>query len=148
VADRLDLTSDIAAAVDGAAARGRTLVLGYIGDDGYPAISFRGSTQVHGPEQLAIWARKPDEGFAKAIADRPQVSLLYYSPDGPGPKFLSFQGRARVEPSANDEVYSNSLEGEQAQDPERKGVAVIVDIDSVNGFGAEGPFRMEREAAV
>jgi hypothetical protein len=146
VADRLDLTGDIAAAVDGAAARGSALVLGYIGDDGYPAISFRGSTQVHGPEQLAVWARKAHEGFAKAVAERPQVSLLYYSPDGPGPKYLSFQGRARVDPSANDEVYAAQIEGEKKQDPDRNGVAVIVDVDSVNGFGAQGAFRMERAA--
>jgi hypothetical protein len=146
VADRLDLTGDIAAAVNGAAARGSALVLGYIGDDGYPAISFRGSTQVHGPEQLAVWARKADSGLAKVIADRSQVSLLYYSREGPGPMLLSFQGRARVEPSANDDVYANMIDGEKAQDPERKGVAVIIDVDSVNGFGADGPFRMEREA--
>jgi hypothetical protein len=147
VADRLDLTGDIAAAVDGAAARGSALALGYIGDDGYPALSFRGSTQVHGPEQLAIWARKADSGLAKVVAERPQVSLLYYSPDGPGPKFLTFQGRARVEPSASDDVYANMIDGEKAQDPERKGVAVIIDVESVNGFGADGPFRMERQAA-
>jgi hypothetical protein len=36
MADRLDLSGDIAAAVDGAAARGSALVLGYIGDDGLP----------------------------------------------------------------------------------------------------------------
>jgi hypothetical protein len=144
VADRLDLTGDIATAVDGAAARGAALVLGYVADDGYPALSFRGSTQVHGPQQLAIWARKPDEGLAKVIADRPEVSLLYYSPDGPGPKYLSFRGRARVEPSANHDVFAHIIDGEKAQDPERKGVAVIVDVDSVSGFGPDGPFQMER----
>jgi hypothetical protein len=99
---------------------------------------------VHAADQLAIWARKPDAGFAKVIAERPQVSLLYYSPDGPGPKLLTFQGRARVDPSVNDVVYANMIDGEKAQDPERKGVAVVIDVDSMNGFGAEGPFRMER----
>jgi hypothetical protein len=146
MADPLDLTGDVAAAVDGAAARGSALVLGYVGDDGFPAISFRGSTQVRGPQQLAVWARKRDDGLARVIAERPQVSLLYYAADGPGPKYLSFQGRARVEPSANDEVYEAMIEGEQRQDPERNGVAVVIEVDSVNGFGADGPFRMEREA--
>jgi hypothetical protein len=145
MADPLDLTGDVAAAVDGAAARGSALVLGYIGDDGFPAISFRGSAQVRGPQQLAVWARKRDDGLARVIAERPQVSLLYYAADGPGPKYLSFQGHARVEPAANDEVYEAMIEGEQRQDPERNGVAVVIDVDSVNGFGADGPFRMERE---
>jgi len=149
MADKLDLTGEIAKAVDGAALRGKTLALGYLGDDGYPAVSFRGSTQVHGPEQLAIWARKADEGFAKAIAERPQVSLVYYGgPDGPGPMFLSFKGRARVDPSADEQVWSRMIEGEQQQDPDRHGVAVVVEVERVEGFAATGPFVMERDEGV
>ena len=72
----------------------------------------------------------------------------YYSPDGgPGPRYLSFAGRAHVDPSANDEVYAAIVQGERDQDPDRNGVAVTVDVDSVNGFGDNGPFRMEREAS-
>jgi hypothetical protein len=145
MADKLELTRDIALAVDGAAERGDALVLGYVGDDGYAAISFRGSTQVYGPQQLAIWARKPDEGFAQVIRERPQVSLLYYSPSAPGPRYLSFHGHARVDPTANDAVYANMIEGERRQDPEARGVAVIIEVQSVNGFGADGAFRMERD---
>jgi hypothetical protein len=140
----MDLTGDIATAVDGAAARGHALVLGYIGDDGYPVVSFRGTTQVRGPQQLAIWARKTDDGFAKAIADRPQISLLFYEPESPGVKYLTFRGRARVDPSANDEVYENSIDLEKAHDPDRKGVAVVIDVDSVFGYGPEGTFQLER----
>jgi hypothetical protein len=80
MADKLDLSGDIASAVDSAASRDRPLALGYVDEDGNASVSFRGSTHVHGPEQLAIWARKTDDGFATAIAARPQVSLLYYSP--------------------------------------------------------------------
>jgi hypothetical protein len=144
--DKLDLTGEIAEAIDGAALRGKTLVLAYLGDDGYPAVSFRGSTQVYDAQQLAIWARKADEGFAAAIAERPQVSLVYYGgPDGPGPMFISFKGRARVERAADEEVYSRMIEGERDQDPDRKGVAVIVEVESVQGFAADGPFVMERD---
>jgi len=122
--------------------------MGYVDEDGNASVSFRGSTHVHGSQQLAIWARKPDEGFAKAIADHPQVTLVYYSPDGgPGPRYLSFAGRAHVDRSANDEVYAAIIQGERDQDTDRNGIAVIVDVDSVNGFDADGPFRMEREAS-
>jgi hypothetical protein len=146
MADPINLSGDIANAVNGAAERGSTLVVGYIGDDGFPALSFRGSTQVRGPQQLAFWARNRDAGIAKAIADRPQVSLLFYESDGPGPRYLSLQGRAHVDPSADDAVYANMIEGERKQDPERAGVAVIIDVDSVRGFGANGPFQMQRDA--
>jgi len=145
MAGKLDLSGDIASAVDSAATRDRPLALGYVDEDGNASVSFRASTHVHGPQQLAIWARKAGDGFAKAIAARPQVSLLYYSPGAsPGPFYLSFRGQAHVDPSANDEVYSAIIEGERQQDPERKGVAVIIDIDSVNGFGDAGAFRLER----
>ena len=148
MADKLDLNGDIATAVDSAPSRGHSLVLGYVDEEGNASVSFRGSTHVHGSQQLAIWARKPDEGFAKAIAAHPQVSLVYYSPGaGPGPFHLSFRGQAHVDPSADDEVYAAIVEGERQQDPDRKGVAVIIDVDSVNGYGEDGPFRMERETS-
>jgi hypothetical protein len=147
MADRLDLTGDVALAIDDAAERGHAIVLGYIGDDGYAAISFRGSTQVHGAKQLALWARKPNEGLAKVIGRRPHVSLLYYSPEGPGPKYLSIHGHARVDASANDDVYAKMIEGERQQDPERNGVAVVIDVETVDGFGADGPFSMHSDAS-
>jgi hypothetical protein len=142
MSDELDLTGDIAAAINGAAARGHALALGYIDEDGYPAVSFRGSTQVHGPTQLAIWARKLDDGFVRSIAARPQVTLVHFEYGGPGPAWLSIRGQAHLEPSANDAVYAAMIEGERQQDPERKGGAVLIDVESVRGFGADGPFAM------
>lgn len=146
MADALDLTGDIATAIDGAALRGATLALAYVRDDLSPAVSFRGSTHVHGPTELALWVRKRDSGFVKAIAERPGVSLVYYGgPDGPGPRFLSIEGRARVAPELDDEVWSAIIEGERQQDPERKGVAVLIEVDSVTGFGADGLFQQARD---
>ena len=116
MSDDLDLTGDIALAIDAAAQRGHTLAVGYLDDDGYPAVSFRGSTQVHGPRQLAIWARRPDDGFAQAIATRPRVTLVYYGgPGGPGPMFLSIRGHARIDPAANAAVYAGMIEGERTR---------------------------------
>jgi hypothetical protein len=146
MADTLDLTGEIAEAIDGAVLRGRQPAIAYVDDEGNPAVSFRGSTHVHGPEQLAIWVRKRDSGLAAAIAARPQVHLVYFSPDGPGPRYLSLKGRAHADPSANDAVYDATVAPEQALDPEREGIAVIIDVDSVDGFAATGPFRMERSA--
>jgi hypothetical protein len=144
--DTLDLTQ-FAATIDTAAERGHAFTLGYIDDDGYPAVSFRGSTHVHGPEQLAIWVRKVDDGFVKAIAGRPQVTLLYYGRGGPDPMYLSIRGRARVDPSVNDAVYKKIIEGERGQDPEQKGVAVVIDVESVRGFAATGAFQLTAAGA-
>src|SRR2546426_4187758 len=56
---KLELDDDIKNAVNGALEAGHPIVMGYVGDSGYPRLSFRGSTQVYGPQQLAIWVRKP-----------------------------------------------------------------------------------------
>jgi hypothetical protein len=139
--DKLDLSGDIASAIDGAALRGKTAVLGYVGDDGYAAISFRGSLQVHGSTQLAFWARKAEGGVVAAVSKDPKVSVLYYGgPDGPGPVFLSFHGTAKVDSGANDDVYGRMIEGERGQDPDRAGVAVVIDVQTVQGFAADGGF--------
>jgi hypothetical protein len=141
MADPLDLTGEIAEAIEGAALRGKTVVLGYVDEEGYAAMSFRGSAQVHRPTQLAVWSRKADEGLVTSIGTRPKVSLLYFGgADSPGPKFLSIRGTAHVDPSANDEVYDRMVQGERDQDPEHKGVAVLIDVQSVRGFGADGAF--------
>jgi hypothetical protein len=143
--DALDLTGEIASAIDGAALRGSTLALAYVRDDLSPSVSFRGSTHVHSPTELALWARKPDSGLAAAIAERPRVSLVYYGgQDGPGPMFLSIEGRARVAPEINDEVWAAIIDGERQQDPERNGVAVLIEVDSVTGAGAGGFFQQTR----
>jgi hypothetical protein len=138
MADSVDLTGDIAAAVNGAAASGHPIVISYVDDDGYPATSFRGSAQVYSPRQLAVWARKPDEGLARAIADRPKVSLVYFNRDSPGPRYLAFRGLARVDPNAKNTVYANMIESEQRVDPDRHGVAVVIDVEVVQGAGSTG----------
>jgi hypothetical protein len=96
MADPLDLTGEIAEAINGAVLRGHTPVLGCVDDSGYAA--------------------------------------------------LSFGGQARIDPSTSDVVYAGmvELELEQQQDPDQGGVAVIIEVDSVNGFGAGGPFQMAR----
>jgi hypothetical protein len=142
--DTIDLTGDIAAAIDGAVTRGATLSLAYVRPDGSPAVSYRGSTQVHGPKDLAIWVRKRDEGLAAAIAENPRVALAYYAPEGPGAKYLSIEGRARVAPEINDEVFAGMVELEQGMDADRNGVAVLIEVDSVAGAGADGFFQQSR----
>jgi hypothetical protein len=146
MADELDLTTkEIPAAVNRAALRGHTLAIAYIDETGGPSVSFRGSVHVHGPKELALWSRKRDAGLAKAIEQNPRVHLIYFGgADGPGPRYLSFKGSARVDPSQNDAVYSAIIEPEQNQDEERNGVAVIVEIESVDGYSPDGAFRQER----
>ncbi|MFZ0090122.1 MAG: hypothetical protein WAL63_11485 [Solirubrobacteraceae bacterium] len=58
--------------------------------------------------------------------------------------FLSIEGRARVAPELNDHVWASMIEGERQQDPERQGVAVAIEVDSIAGAGADGFFQQSR----
>lgn len=140
----LDLTGDIQTAVDGAMLNGPAIVIAYVKEDGTPSLSYRGSTQVFSKDQVAVWARNPTEGLPANVAERPKVSLLYFNRNTPGPFFLNIAGRARVAPEDNDTVYDNMLQGERDRDPDKKGVAIVIDVDSVRGAGPDGPIQMER----
>ena len=67
--------------------------------------------------------------------------MLYRSQTVP---LLRFTGRARVVDNAadKDKAYNLAHEKERAQDAEKKGTAVIIDLDEVfgvTGFGKDGP---------
>jgi hypothetical protein len=143
MASELQLTQELTDEINGAFASGRPFVLAYIDGEGYPRLSHRGSTHVHSSDQLAIWARNPEGGCQRAIAERPKVALYYFRPDPLG--LLSMTGRARVSPEDNDAVWEATPQRERDLDPERRGVAVIIDLDSVQGLGPDGFFAMTRD---
>lgn len=73
--------------------------------------------------------------------------MIFFEQGGPGAYYLSIKGRARVAPELDDVVYARMIERERGQDPERKGVAVVIDVDRIEGAGAAGYFLHERVAA-
>jgi hypothetical protein len=139
--DPVNLTGEIVAAIDGAVLRGHPLAVSFVRDDGSPSVSFRGSIYVRSANQLAIWVRKRDSGLAAAIVQRPRVSLVFLEPEGPGARYLAIEGRARLAPELDQEVYDAIVEPERQQDSERLGVAVLIDVDSVSGAGENGYFQ-------
>jgi hypothetical protein len=144
MADPINLTGEIQAAIDGAVLRGRPLMLAYVREDGSPAATVRGSTHVHSPTELAIWVRKRHEGLAKAIGREPRVSLVFLEPGGPGAAYLTIQGRARLAPELAEQVYAAIPQSERDQDPERNGVPALIDVDAVAGAGSAGFFQQSR----
>jgi hypothetical protein len=66
---------------------------------------------------------------------------MYRSPSVP---LLQFAGRARITgvPEERDRAFDLSHAKEREKDPDRKGRAVIIDLDEVKGvlgFGKDGP---------
>lgn len=136
VLTELKLTDDMQEAVNSAFAMRRPMVISYVDPDGAPQLSYRGSTQAFSATQLAVWVRNPEGRILESIANNPAVALLfgYFEPDDRG--FMIFHGRARTDDSdaVRDRVYGNAHEFERSQDAERKGVAMVIDLDSVDGF--------------
>ena len=138
--------------VDNALAARHPMVVAIADADGQPMLSFRGSTQAFSDHELALWVRNADGGFMAAIAHNPKVALMYRDEDSRAT--FQFQGHARVaaDQATRAAVYAKMAEAERNHDPARGGVAVIVELDRVEGWfamSANGPVdrvRLLREA--
>jgi len=132
--------------VNTALERGRMLSFAYVDPEGRPALSFRGSLQTHGDSQLAIWVRNPEGGLLKAVRAGHVHVVALYGQLTPEKAFITFRGRARIDNSdaARRAVYQSAPKLEQDLDKEQRGVALIIDLDSVDGLLGGQLLRMRR----
>jgi len=133
---KVKLSEDMKAAIDGAFGAGKPVAIAYVDAGGAPRLSYRGSTQAFSDTQLAIWVRNPAGRILESIASNPAVALIYGDFNPTDRRFMIMRGRAGRDDRTptRERVYANSHEFEQSQDPERKGVAVVIELESVEGF--------------
>ena len=145
VLTELKLSADMKKAVDTAFERKKPIVISYIENDA-PKLSFRGSTQAFSDTALAIWVRMPDGPILEGVKKNPAVSLIYGDFRADGRDFMIFRGKARIDKSdaVRKRVYESAHAFEQSQDKERKGNALIIDLDSVEGFFGGALLKMKR----
>jgi hypothetical protein len=143
-ATELKLTPEIAAAVNGALMNATPIIVAYVDAGGVPHLSLRGTTQVYGDQQLAIWIRDAEGGLLKAIETNPALTFFYRDPATRAVYQFTGRGHADADPAVRDVVFDNSPEPERNIDPQRAGVAVVVELDKVEGGGPGGRIRMER----
>jgi hypothetical protein len=145
VLTELKLSEDMKKAINTAFERMKPIVISYI-ENGAPKLSYRGSTQAYSDTALAIWVRMPDGPILEGVKNNPAVALMYgdFRPDGRD--FMVFRGKARLDKTeaARKRVYESAHPYEQSQDKERKGNAVIIDLDSVEGFFGGALLKMKR----
>ncbi len=84
-------------------------------------------------------ARNPEGGLPGALAHNPNVTLVYREPNPAGGRsraVINLRGRGRVSDGEAErrKVYETMPEVERVPDPEMKGVAVIVEIESITGL--------------
>ena len=135
----MKLTDQIKAALGDPFGSGLFSIISYVDANGQPNLSFRGSIHVHSANQLALWARNPEGGLLKALKDhggQGKVGIIYRNPNPDARAMLTFKGTAHVDdsPAMRDKVYSEIPTQEQNSDRDKKGSAVIIDLDSVDGM--------------
>jgi hypothetical protein len=143
-AAELRLTGEIKSAVNGAFDNQTPMMIAYTDEGGEIHLSFRGTIQAYSDDQLAVWAREPGGGLPRHIATRPKVTLFYHDPKTR--TTYTFYGRAWLADEADIRtvVFENSPPREQQMDFRRNGVAIIVDLDKVEGRAASGRVLMLR----
>jgi general stress protein 26 len=131
--------------INGALANNTPICVAYVDENGMPHMSLRGSTHVHSPTQLAIWARSKDSGLATAIAKNPNVGLLYR--DSNTRSTLVVQGKAHVatDPETSERVWNSIQDVEQKHETHEAGCAIIIDVVSMGGGTPKGGVRVVRE---
>jgi hypothetical protein len=137
--DQVALTPALKQMVKDALVERHPMLLSYVGLAGGPILSFRGSTQAFSDDQLALWIRKPEGNFIQSIRRNPQVALMYRNEDTKAT--YQFQGRARVSADETERgrVFESAPKAERDHDPDRRGVAVIIDLDRIEGYAGLGP---------
>jgi hypothetical protein len=125
--------------VDHALVERHPMLIAYVDLDDRPVVTFRGSTQVFGDDKLAIWIRHADGAFIRAVRRNPNVALMYRNEDTKAT--YQFRGRAAVSAAEADRrrVFDAAPEAERNHDLERRGVALIITLDSLQGYAGLGP---------
>jgi hypothetical protein len=116
----------------------RPVIMAHIDEQGRPVMTYRGSVVAFSETQLGVWARNAEGGTATSLEKHPDVQLVYRESGGPGQRsraVLTFRGKARIDNSeaARKRVYETMPQRERDADPEMKGAAIIVDLESVTG---------------
>src|SRR5690348_5329737 len=148
---QLKLTPELHSTINSALAEGHPLVLAVVDRSGQPRLSFRGSLQTYSDTRLGFWLRNVQGSTLESIRSNPKVALIYRSTTTP---LLQFQGRARIatDDTERERVFEAAPEAERRTDPERKGLAIIIDltkVEGVLGISPQGPIwcRMAADAA-
>jgi general stress protein 26 len=149
-ATELKIPPELKERVNAALAQRHPIMITYVDETGQPNLTFRGSTQVFSDTQLAIWVRNAGGKMIRSIQKNPKVALMYRDEDAKAT--YSMQGRAHIDTSedARKRVYDTMAQVERDHDFAHLGVAMIIDLDLVEGYaglspqGQISPIRMAR----
>ena len=128
----------------GALENGTPVIVGYADADGKPHLSYRATLQVIAGDQLGMWIRDPRGGLVRALPTNPNLACFYS--DRTKGVTLQFMGRGRVvdDDAIRTAIYDASPKLERDMDWRRGGVAVVVDVERVEGRDSSGRVLMAK----
>jgi predicted pyridoxine 5'-phosphate oxidase superfamily flavin-nucleotide-binding protein len=114
------MTDEMKQRVDNAFEEKKYCVRATTSDDGFPDMSFRGSTFVFDDEHIAFWDRSFGASTTK-LEINPHVSMHFY--DKENRLGWGFYGTATIHKDGNirQQIMRRTVKGELDKDPERKG---------------------------
>jgi predicted pyridoxine 5'-phosphate oxidase superfamily flavin-nucleotide-binding protein len=122
--------------LDAALADGTPCLVGTASKDGRPQISPKGSVTVFDDHTLCYWERSHRSSQAR-IGENANVMVYYRNPARKENPYragcIRFHGRARLVASGpeREKAWSLTNHEEQSKDPEKKGAAVLIDLDLI-----------------
>ena len=132
----IKLTDQIRSLLNSALADGTPCLLGTSTKDGHPQISPKGSIVVFDDDTLCYWERS-NRSALKRLEENPHVAIFYRNAAKAAANFragvIRFYGDAKLLSSGadRDKVWELIPEAERKPDPEKKGTAVLVRLNSV-----------------
>jgi hypothetical protein len=119
-------------------------LLGSTLPDGFAQITPRGGTMVYDDEHIGLWERGSGSS-AEAMHDGSKLMIYFRKPslreEGVLPRggIARFYGTAKIYKSGPvyDEVWRRLVQPEKDRDPDKKGYAVLISIDSAEDLAGE-----------
>jgi len=122
--------------VDNALANGSPCILATVAADGEPDIGYKGSMMVFENDSLAYWERTK-RVHMKNVKENPKVVVLFR--DAKTKAAWRFHGTATLHESGaiRDQVMARTVKDELDKDPERKGAAVVIQLNKITNMGGQ-----------
>lgn len=130
----VNLSSAMRARINSAEDDGMRILLAYVTPDNSPEQIYRPSIHTYDDDKLALWNPQSSGSFLSSISANPQVSLIYRHDKTH--EMLEMIGRAKLisDEGAARRIYETHLDKVRAVDPERTGVALVIELDRVTGL--------------
>jgi hypothetical protein len=111
---------------------------------GYAQVTARGSTQVHDDNHISLWERGKGSTTG-SLKDGSKVTVFFRKPELRANGMLPKGGIARLYGTAKlhksgpvyEEVWTRLIQPEKDRDPQKKGFAVLIDIDRAEDLDGE-----------